>query len=254
MPALLFPWRLKFNLKGLDFAASLLPLLNNPPPRQKLPPLRSPEVSHGPWGWQSAGTPGCPIPGALWWLCSCTSEELVDVPLTPDLSAHTHWWPLHLSGERPLWPFLFCTLGGSFFPFTGPSRWCLASSSSASLIPSECSRNLIPLQFTFPLRTPEEFWTGLTLCSRSMHSATSSPHPSLGASAVYHQTWGLPHRPSFFVEKHCHATSKASQKLRGLLEYLLLSLPLFNPSSTKTDQNVLCPDRSFLPGLPKWFL
>lgn len=117
--------------------------------------------------------------------------------VTDQPSAHTHCRPLHLSVKRLLCLFLFSTLGGVFFPFTGPKCWCLAASCSASL--------------TFRmLQKPH---------TTSIHISTQDPsqvlNQSLGFLAVfqahafnhflpisqldvYHQTWGLPHRAYSF--------------------------------------------------------
>lgn len=260
MPVRLFPWRLKFNLKALDFGPSLLLSLITPYTGCLCyGPLRSPM---GPGGYQSAGTLHCPIPGVPWWLGSCTSEELLDLPLTSDLSAHNHCWPLHLSVERPLSLFLFCAPGRSFYLFTGPQMLVLGlffiSLPHPLRMLQKPDTTSVHIFTQDPAGVRKRSLWFLSLGSRSMHSTTSSPAPGLHVSAVYHQTWGSASQTSFlcrapqFGGKHCHTTSKASPKLSGHLEHLL-SLRIFLPSSSKTDQNVLsrsCPP--WQQKLPNW--
>lgn len=118
----------------------------------------------------------------------------------------------------------------SFF-LQAPKCWCLASSSSASLIPSECSRNLIPLQFTFSLRIPQEYGNGLCDFSLWVPGPCIQPPPPQFLACMSQlfttRLGGLPHRPHFFVGLPSSEESTATPPVRQALN----SVVIWNTSS-----------------------
>lgn len=152
----------------------------------------------GPGECQSAGTPGCPIPGAM------VIAQL-----------HTGGAYAPALGPQPFCTYLLLTTSSSYWKtslalsflalpvsYEDSSFFSRASKGGACPLlpqPPSYSRNA-PLQkpdttsIHISTQAPSGVLNGSLISHRSIHSTISSLSPSLDVSAISRQIWGRPHR------------------------------------------------------------